>query len=155
MSVNSELIIQILSKMEGMMSQVRHLLSCPEGVRITAIWREDFSYVEYWDSEMPPRILFYADEKVPEEMLHQYVLEAIGSIPPSYCGTKPVEICTDIKTFSEGINVAVNVFEIKINEVTQQLIKQIRERNDFNNYLSRVREAQARAKQSSDVRGDN
>lgn len=141
--------------MEGMMSQVRHLLSCPEGVRITAIWREGFSYVEYWDAEMPPRILFYADEKVPEEMLHQYVLEAIGSMPPSYCGTKPIEICTDIETFSEGINVAVKVFEIKINEVTQQLIKQIRERHDFNNYLSRVREAQARSEQGPDIRGDN
>lgn len=145
MSLAVDKVLPILQNIEKEISNVRYLLSCPEGVRITAIWRDDFSYVEYWDSDMPPRILFYANEKVQEEIIHQHVFEAVGTIPPSYCGVQKIQIHTDIETFSEGINVAAKVFTIKFKEITNELINKIRERNDFKYYLSRVEEAQARA----------
>ena len=154
MSVNSDKINQILNKIEEGVSRVRYLMSCPDGIRLIAAWREGFSYVEYWDGDMPPRILFYAGEKVEEEMIHQFLFDAVGSIPSFACANKKIELYTDIETLSEGINAAVNVFEIKVEEVTTQLIEQIRERHDFNNYLSRIREAQARTEQSSGTCGD-
>lgn len=155
MSVNSDKVNQILNKLEEGISRVRYLLSCPEGIRLVAIWREDFSYVEYWDADMPPRIILSSEKKVEEEIVHQYLFDAVGSLPPSICGTnKTIELYTDIETFSEGINASVNIFQIEVKEVEEELIEQIRERHDFNDYMSRVREAQRCSEQSPGTCGD-
>jgi hypothetical protein len=155
-TVNIERITQTLSKIDELVSNVRHLLLCPEGVRITAIHRDNFSYVEYWDGEMPPRIIFYSDKETELLAMHQHVFDLVGAIPPSYCGNKKIELCTDLvqEDLPKGINIAIDIFEIEYKPVTDELIRQIRERHDFNNHLSRIRESQERLDASLELRGD-
>jgi len=139
-----------------MVSQVRDLLHCPEGIRIIAVHRDDLSYIEYWDGEQLPRILFLIDRKAKIASIQQLIVEAIGTIPPSACGQKKIELQTDIKEedYTDGIKIGIDIFEIEIKDIDNNLLKQLRGRHDFNDYMSRIKEAQASASEISRVSGD-
>ena len=78
MTIKVDQILSKLERIDGMVAQIRNILSNPDGVRITAAWRDNLSYVEYWDENMPPRILFLMEEKVEEEIMHQYLFDAVS-----------------------------------------------------------------------------
>lgn len=155
--MNANKILDVLNGIEAGVSIVRDLLFSPDGVRITAIRRDGFSYVEYWDGALKPRILFYAEEKVDAEYINYQIKEAIGMIPPSYCGNKEIELHTDLTLdeFTKGVGAGINIFSIKLEDISEDLIRHIRERHDFNDYLSRIKEAQARLAESTSACGDS
>lgn len=142
--MNMDKVISILGCMESLISEIKNALICPTDVRITAIHREDLSYVEYWDGNQKPRILYCMDEKVSFEIIEHAIVQAINIVPPSYCGSKDIDFHTDLieKDFSIPIQIGVDIFEMKINEVSDELLNQIRGRHDFNDYMSRVKETQ-------------
>jgi hypothetical protein len=156
MNVNK--ILKTLDVIQDLVSQTRDLLFCPEGIRILAVWQDDFSYVELWDGEFTPRILFYSDEKVPIEIVNSRIVMAINAIPPFACGVKEVELHTDVplKELSDGVMIGMEIFDVTIEPIKDQLITQTRARNDFNNYLSEFEKVRDYAESSTRrVREDN
>jgi len=155
--MNVEKILPYLSYIEEAVSLVRGFLYCPDGIRITAIWRDDLSYVEYWDGDVMPRILGLAEEKVDELVLQQWIFDGVGMISPSACGSKRIELHSDIgyDSFCDGIQVAIDVFSIKYESPSDSLIKTIKERNDFNNHLSQLKTAPGELKERLRIYGDN
>ena len=144
MTIHVNKILKTLKEIEERAAEIRQLLFCPDGVRITAAQRDDVSFIEYWDGELEPRILFCTEEKVDNKIIDLYIKEAIGLIPPSYCENKTVEIHTDLMLddFSEGTLIGIKIFNIQLEYISQELMEHIRGRHDFNNYLSRVKELQ-------------
>lgn len=144
MTIHVSKILKSLKEIEEKAAEIRQLLFCPEGVRITAASRDDISFVEYWDGELSPRILFCKEEKIENKIIDHYIKEAIGLIPPSYCQNKTVEIHTDLMLddFSEGTLIGIKIFNIELKYISEELMEHIRGRHDFNNHMSRVKELQ-------------
>jgi len=143
-TVNLSKILTRLSSIEEEAAEIRQLLFCPDGIRIVGLNRDDLSFVEYWDGENDPRILFCLPNKAEDSFVDFQIKEAIGLIPPSYCDNKKVEIHTDLELsdFSEGTLVGIKIFDIELKYPSEDLTKHIRGRHDFNNYMSRLKDIQ-------------
>lgn len=156
--MNIEKILPILKQIEDQVSQVRDLLYCPDGIRITVAHRDDLSYVEYWNGDLNPRIIGLVEEKVPDPIIHQWIFEAVSAIPTSVVSENTKVIFhSDLKEeeLTDGIKVAIDVFQIKLEEVTDKLLNTIRERHDFNNYMSQLERASDEIEERLRVHRDN
>ena len=156
MTIHTNKILDRLKKIEFEAAEIRQLLFCPEGVQITAINREDISYVEYWDGENKPIIMFYSKEKSEAKLIDGYICQATGMIPPSYCGNKKVEIHTDLMLddFSLGTLAGMQIFDIELKYPSDNLVEHIKGRHDTHNYLSKLKDLQNTNSQSTRVYRD-
>lgn len=146
--MNINRILPLLDNVNKQISQIKDLLTCPEGVRILSIHREDLSYIEYWDGDQFPRILFLIDKKAELKTMQQITTEALSLIPPSYCTTKKIELSTDLrlKDFTSEMSMAIKIFEIELSDIKQETIHLLKERYDFNSYMSRLKDFQTNNK---------
>ena len=108
-----------IRNVEYQLDVLKKMLFSPEGIRIVAIHRDDFSYLEYWDGQMPePIVALLNFEKVPDDAMIVKLYRAIDKINPNRIGRQPIEIFSDLpKTkMNEHYQKYVDILEATFSE---------------------------------------
>lgn len=125
--MNIDKILEKLDSIEESVSQMRDLLFCPEGIRIT-IWK---GLIEYWDSDHNPNLISTIPKE--KEYLDKTLYSVLSNMSLSDIeNNKHKEILSDISLndipdfLKEAmIEVGINIYNKIDEDKHQEIIKQM------------------------------